>query len=64
MSVKKLSKTRWSAHYAAFKPVEDKFDKGVAVIKALCDPRENVDTRGSAQGLLPAAYDFTFLCYM
>uniref|UniRef100_A0A0B7BPZ0 Uncharacterized protein n=1 Tax=Arion vulgaris TaxID=1028688 RepID=A0A0B7BPZ0_9EUPU len=64
MSVKRLSTTRWSAHHAAVKPVKDKFDECVAAIEALCDPRENVETRGAAQCLLPAVCDFTFLCYL
>jgi hypothetical protein len=62
MSVKRLSTTRWSAHHAAVKPVKNKFDECVAAIEALCGPRENLDTRGTAQGLLPAVCDFTFLC--
>lgn len=64
MSVKRLSTTRWSAHHAAVKPVKDNFEECVAAIEALCDPRENVETRGAAQGLLPAVCDFTFLCYL
>ena len=64
MSVKRLSTTRWSAHYAAVKPVKDKFDECMAAIEALCDPSENLDTRGTAQGLLHAVGDFTFICYL
>ena len=45
------------------KPLKDKLDECVAAIEALCGPRENVDTRGTAQGLLPVASDFLFLCY-
>ena len=58
-SIKYLT-TRRSAHHAAVKPVKDKFDECVAAIEALCDPRENFDTRG----LLPDVCDFTFLCYL
>ena len=36
----------------------------MAAIEAQCDPRENVDTRGTVQDLLPADCDFTFLCYL
>ena len=64
MSVKKLLTTRWSTHHAAVKPVKDKFDECVAAIEAPCDPRENVDTTGIAQGLLPVVCGFTFLCYL
>ncbi|XP_043476438.1 zinc finger MYM-type protein 1-like [Leptopilina heterotoma] len=63
-SVKRLSTTRWSAHYAAVKAVEENFDKVIAAIEELCDPQENVDTRGSAQSLLPAVCNFTFLCFL
>ncbi|XP_063794591.1 zinc finger MYM-type protein 1-like [Pseudophryne corroboree] len=64
VSVKRLSTTRWSAHHAAVTPVKEKLDKFVDAIEALCDVHENVDTRGAAQGLLPAVCDFTFLCYL
>lgn len=64
VSVKRLSTTRWSAHHAAVMPVKEKFDKFVSAIEALCDPHENLVTRGAAQGLLPAVCNFTFLCYL
>ncbi|XP_053569321.1 LOW QUALITY PROTEIN: zinc finger MYM-type protein 1-like [Bombina bombina] len=64
MSVKRLSTTRWSAHHAAVKPVKEKFDKFVEAIGDLCDPDENLETRGAAQVLLNALSDFTFLCYL
>ncbi|KAM9311655.1 zinc finger MYM-type protein 1-like [Gastrophryne carolinensis] len=64
VSVKRLSTTRWSAHHAAVKPVKDKFDMFVSALETLCEPCENMDTRGAAQGLLPAVCDFTFLCYL
>ena len=64
MSIKKLSTTRWGAYHAAVKLVKDKFDECVAAIEALYDLRENVDTRGTAQGLLPTVCDFTFLCFL
>lgn len=64
MSVKRLSTTRRSAHSAAVKSVKEKFDECVAPIKAVCDPQENLDTRGTAQGLLSAVCNFTFLCYL
>ncbi|CAN8014051.1 unnamed protein product [Ixodes persulcatus] len=32
-------------------------------MQALCEPQENVDTRGAAQCLLVTVCDFTFLCY-
>nr|XP_053646476.1 uncharacterized protein LOC128698304 [Cherax quadricarinatus] len=56
VSLERLSTTRWSSHYNAVKPVAESFEKFVAVTEALCDPRENLDTRGAAQGLLPASF--------
>lgn len=64
VSVKGLSTTRWCSHHAAVKAVKEKFDECVAAIEALCDPDENLDTRGTARGLLPAICNFTFLCYL
>ncbi|XP_077341212.1 zinc finger MYM-type protein 1-like [Lithobates pipiens] len=64
VTVKRLSQTRWSAHYDAVKPVRANFEKLTSALEKLCDPKENVDTRGSAQMLLPAVCDFTFLCYL
>lgn len=64
ISVKRLSSTRWSAHHDAVKPVKEKFDKFVAAIQALCESRENLETRGAAQILLHNVCDFTFLCYL
>ena len=59
--VKRQSTTCWIANHDAVKPVKEKFDKFVAAIEALCDPHENLDTRGAAQVLLPTVCDFTFL---
>lgn len=64
ISLKRLSTTRWSSHHAAVKVVKEKFDECVAAIEALCDPDENLDTRGTARSLLPAVCNFTFLCYL
>ncbi|CAN7938939.1 unnamed protein product [Ixodes hexagonus] len=33
-------------------------------MQALCEPQENVDTRGAAQCLLVTVCNFTFLCYL
>lgn len=64
VSLKRLSTTRWSAHYFAVKPVKENFDKFVVALEALCDQQENLDTRAAARSLLPAVCDFTFLCYL
>lgn len=42
--------------------VGEKMYESVAEIEALCDPRENLDTR--TQNLVPAVWDFTFLSYL
>ncbi|CAH2275795.1 chloride anion exchanger-like [Pelobates cultripes] len=54
VTVKRLSQTRWSAHYDAVKPVRANFEKLTSALEKLCNPKENVDTRGSAQMLLSA----------
>ena len=64
VTVKRLSDTRWSAHYEAVKPVRANFKKIVDAIEELCDPTETVETRGAAQTLLPAVCDFSFLCFL
>ena len=64
VEVKRLSTTRWSAHHDAVKPVKEHFDEFVEAIKALCDPSENLKTRGEAELILPAILKFSFLCYL
>lgn len=46
------------------KQVAELFEKFVAAVEALCYPQENLDTRGAAQGLLPAICNFIFLYYL
>ncbi|CAH2088258.1 unnamed protein product [Euphydryas editha] len=46
LSVKRLSTTRWSAHYCAVKALAENFKGLVNAIEVLCNGRENVDTRG------------------
>ncbi len=62
--VKKLSETRWSAHYDAVELLKKQFDKLLASLETLTDQRENVDTRGTAESLLKALCDFSFLGYL
>nr|XP_033788702.1 zinc finger MYM-type protein 1-like [Geotrypetes seraphini] len=64
ITVKRLSQTRWSAHYKAVHAIKTNFEKLMSTLEALCDSKENVDTRGSAQILLSAVCDFSFLCYL
>ena len=44
--------------------MKEKFNEFVGAIEALSGAHENMDTRGAAQGLLPAVCDFSFLCYL
>ncbi|CAH2315499.1 zinc finger MYM-type 1-like [Pelobates cultripes] len=64
VTVKRLSQTRWSAHYDAVKPVRANFEKLTSALEKFCNPKENVATRGSAQMLQSAVCDFSFLCYL
>lgn len=63
MTVKRPPQTRWSAHYDAVKPVRANLEKLTSALEKPCDPKENVDTRGSAQMLLPAVCDFYFFVF-
>lgn len=64
ITVKRVATTRWSAHHASVKVMAEKFDEVTKAIEELCDPKENLDTKGAAQNLLPAVHNFTFLCYL
>ena len=64
VAVKRLSATRWSAHHDAVNPGDKQFDKFVEAIKAICDPKENLKTRGDAEILLPSLLNFTFLLFI
>ena len=64
VTVKKLSQTRWSAHHEAVKPVMKYYEKLVKAVEKLCEPTENVDTRGSAEILWTNICNFTFLAYL
>lgn len=46
------------------KPLKVNFEKSIFALESLCDPKETVDTRGSACILLMAACDFSFLSYL
>ncbi|KAJ8869649.1 hypothetical protein PR048_028642 [Dryococelus australis] len=62
VTVKRLSDTRFSAHYEPVKLLHVNFKKIVGTIEELCDPTETVETRGVAQTLLPTVCDFSVLC--
>ncbi|XP_045506099.1 uncharacterized protein LOC123702399 [Colias croceus] len=63
-SVKRLSTTRWSAHYGAVKVLAENFDGIISAIEELCDQDVNLETRGAAQNLMPAVCNFSFLCFL
>lgn len=63
--LKRLSDTRWSAHYESVKVVKENVEAIVNVLENLQDPSQaNLDTRLGASLLLPAICDFTFLTYV
>ncbi|GBL79094.1 hypothetical protein AVEN_92351-1 [Araneus ventricosus] len=64
VTVKRLSETRYSAHYKAVRPVFKCFKKNVDAIEEVCYASETIETRGAAQTLLPAMCDFSFLCFL
>lgn len=64
VTVKRLSDTRWSAHYEAVKPVFQCFKKIIDATEELSDSSETLETRGAALTLLPALCDFSFLCFL
>ena len=64
LTVKRHSQTRWSAHHDAVKPMKANFEKLTSALEALCNPKENIDTRGSSQIFLSAVRDFSFLSYL
>ena len=63
VALKRLVEIRWSAHYNAVKPVSENYDSYIEATEALCDPTENVETRGAAQTLLPPVFTYS-LCYL
>ncbi|GBL80529.1 hypothetical protein AVEN_225227-1 [Araneus ventricosus] len=62
VTVKRLSETRWSAHYEAVKPMFKCFKKIVDAIEELYYASETIETRGST--LLPSMCDFSFLSFL
>ncbi|GBM28683.1 hypothetical protein AVEN_116700-1 [Araneus ventricosus] len=63
VTVKRLSKKRWSAHYEVVKPVFKYLKKTVDAVEELYDASETIGTREAAQTLLPAC-DFSFLSFL
>lgn len=64
-SLKRLSDTRWSAHYNSVKVIKENVETIVSTLEDMQDPsKANLDTRSAASLLLPAICDFTFLTYI
>ncbi|GBN40457.1 hypothetical protein AVEN_88048-1 [Araneus ventricosus] len=61
---KRLSETRWNAHCEAVKPLFKCFKKISNAIEELFGASETIETRGTAQTLLPSMCDFSFLCFL
>ncbi|GBP73818.1 hypothetical protein EVAR_54870_1 [Eumeta japonica] len=63
--LKRLSDTRWNAHYKSVKVVKENIETIVSSLKHFQDPtKANLDTKSGANLLLPAVCDFTFLAYI
>ena len=63
VTLKRLSTTRWSAHYEAVRPLSEKFDEILESVKDLCNPSENKGTRGSPETVLCSMCEF-WLCFL
>ena len=64
ISLKRVIDTRWSAHHAAVKALQASFDGRMYALEELCNPNENLNTRGDAHGILEAIQNFSFPCYV
>jgi len=62
--VKRVTDTRWSAHYEAVKALQQYFINVVGALNKLCDQNENIDTRGQARGILDAIQRSAFVSFM
>ena len=62
--VKRVTDTRWSAHYEAVKALQQYFIGVVGALNKLCDQNENIDTRGQARGILAAIQRFSFVSFL
>ena len=62
--VKRVTDTRWSAHYEAVKALQQYFIDVVGALNKLCDQNENIDTRGQARRILDAIQRFSFVCFL
>ena len=62
--VKRVTDTRWSAHYESVKALHLGIDGIVNALEELCDQNENVDTRGQAHDVSDAFQHVSFLSYL
>jgi len=62
--VKRMTDTRWSAHYEAVRALQQYFIDVVSALNKLCDQNENIDTRGQARGILDAIQHFFFVSFL
>jgi len=62
--VKRVTDTRWSAHYEAVKTLQQYLIDVVGALNKLCDQNENIDTRGQARGILDAIQRFSFVSFL
>ena len=62
--VKRVTDTRWSAHYETVKTLQHYFLDLVSALNELCDQNENIDTRTQACGILDAIQQFSFVSFL
>ena len=62
--VKRVTDTRWSAHYEAVKALKQYFIDVMGALNKLCDQNENIDPRGQARGILDAIQRFSFVSFL
>ena len=64
ITLKRVIDTRWSAHRAAVNALHTGFDEIMDALEELCNPSENLNTRGDAHGILEAIQSFTFFSFL
>ena len=55
--------TRWSAHHVAVKALHADFDRIMDALEKLCNPNENLNTRGDAHSILETIQNFSFFSF-
>ena len=64
ITLKRVIDTRWSAHRAAVNALHTDFDEIMDALEELCNPSENLNTRGDAHGIQEAIQIFTFFSFL